>query len=238
MTEKKTEELTLRGKLVKAMGEMQNPTKSKTAEVPTKKGTYTYNYESLDQVLEAIRPALTNNGIGLTQGLKYDAISDKYILETIVFDERESMTLDTRPMRSYDRAQEMGSWETYMRRYALRAAFGLTGEDDDGAAASNAKPYGDVMKGAKVTEMASDKQMNMIYAKLNELADLRGVSKDDAEAALIASKTMNGADMDNLTKQQASNAITLLVDWIAKANNYDELDVYGTSSFEGGQDKA
>ena len=206
------------------MGEMENPTKSKKAEVPTKNGgKYSYNYESLDQVLEAIRPALTNNGIGLTQGLRYDAESDKYILETAVFDENESIILDSRPMRFYDRAQEIGSWETYMRRYALRAAFGLTGEDDDGAAASNAKPYGDMIKGAKVTEMASDKQMNMIYAKLNELADLRGVSKDDAEAALIASKTMNGADMDNLTKQQASDAITLLITWIDKAQPKTEL---------------
>ena len=59
--------------------------------------------------------------------------------------------------------------------------------------------------------------MQMIHAKLNELANLRGVSKEDAIAAVKASKAMNGADMDNLTKQQASDAITLLVAWIAKA---------------------
>lgn len=226
MPEKKTEDqLTLRGKLVKAMGAMENPTKSKTAEVPTKNGgRYSYNYESLDQVLEAIRPALKDNGIGLSQGLKYFDESNGYVLETAVFDENEAMILDVRPMRFYDRAQEVGSWETYMRRYALRAAFGLTGEDDDGEAASNAKPIN--MKKAKVTEMASDKQIKMIHAKLSELADLRGVSKDDAQAALIASKTMNGADMDNLTKQQASDAITLLITWIDKAQPKTEPELY------------
>ena len=38
-------------RLIAAMGEMVNPTKSATAEVPTRSGgRYTYKYETLDQV--------------------------------------------------------------------------------------------------------------------------------------------------------------------------------------------
>ena len=228
MTEKKDE----RGfyqRLIDAMKEMENPTKSKQG--------YNYKYETLEQLLGIIRPALAKNNLMLTQRQTVMPGVEGWCLETVVFDDAgEKLIMDSRHMPIAKDAQAQGSWETYLRRYALRTAFGLTGEDDDGAA-TLPKNSG-VMNGAKITEMASDKQMNMIHAKLSELADLRRVSKDEAEAALIASKTMKGADLDNLTKQQASDAITLLITWIDKASNYDELDVYGTSSFEGGQDKA
>ena len=230
MTEKK-DERGFYARLIDAMKEMENPIKEKQA--------YKYKYETLEQLLGIIRPALAKNGLMLTQRQNRITVVDDdcWFLQTVVFDETgKEEIMDTRYMPIANDAQAQGSWETYLRRYALRTAFGLTGEDDDGAATLS-KNSG-IMNGAKITEMASDKQMNMIHAKLSELADLRGVTKDDAETALIASRTMNGADMDNLTKQQASNAITLLVDWIAKASNHDQLDVYGTSSFEGGQDKA
>ena len=210
MPEKKTEEKDERGfyaRLIDAMKEMENPTKSKQA--------YKYKYETLEQVLGVIRPSLAKNGLMLTQCQK--DIDERQILETYVFDANgEKLLMDSRPIPTCDDAQKQGSWETYLRRYSLRTAFGLTGEDDDGEATLQKNNSG-VMKGAKVTEMASYKQMQMIHAKLNELADLRGVSKEDAIAAVKASKTMNGADMDNLTKQQASDAITLLISWIDKA---------------------
>ena len=114
----------LKSRLVDAMADMVNPQKTKTAKVPTKSGgSYQYKYESLDQVLAAVRPPLMER---------------KIALETVVFDGSEEIVLDTRPMRDSPDAQASGSWETYMRRYALRSAFGLAGEDDDGAAAAGA----------------------------------------------------------------------------------------------------
>ena len=214
MTDKK-DERGFYARLIDAMKEMENPTKSKQA--------YKYKYETLEQVLGVIRPALAKNGLMLTQCQVKDPMSGRQVLETHVFDANgKEITMDSRPIPTCDDAQKQGSWETYLRRYALRTAFGLTGEDDDGEATLQ-KNNNDVMKGAKITEMASDKQMKMIHAKLSELADLRGVSKGDAEAALIASKTMNGADIDNLTKQQASDAITLLITWVDKAQPKTEL---------------
>lgn len=214
-------------RLIDAMKEMENPTKSKTAKVPTKSGReFSYNYETLDDVLSIVRPALAKNGLMLTQRQnRINGVDDDcWFLQTVVFDETgKEEVMDTRYMPIAGDAQAQGSWETYLRRYALRTAFGLTGEDDDGAATVKNLGGGSFVKDAKVTEMASDKQMKMIHAKLSELADLRGVSKDDATDALIASKTMNGSDMDNLTKQQASDAISQLIVWIDKARPKTEL---------------
>lgn len=128
----------LRTRLIEAMAEMANPAKSNKATVPTKSGrTYTYNYESLDQVLAAIRPPLMVHGIGLTQPMDWNEVTGCWVLRTVVFDAEERLELDVRPVYPTADAQTSGSFETYMRRYALRSAFGLCGEDDDGQVATN-----------------------------------------------------------------------------------------------------
>lgn len=128
---------TIRARLMAAMAEMYNPKKSETATVPTKGGgNYSYRYETLEQLLEIVRPALMAHGLGLTQGVR--RIDGTWSLVTSVFDGEDSLALDERPMRDFPGAQDAGSWETYMRRYALRSAFGLCGEDDDWAAAQRA----------------------------------------------------------------------------------------------------
>jgi hypothetical protein len=128
---------TIRARLMAAMAEMDNPKKSETVTVPAKGGgKYSYRYETLEQLLEIVRPALMAHGLGLTQGVR--RIDGTWSLVTSVFDGEDSLALDERPMRDFPGAQDAGSWETYMRRYALRSAFGLCGEDDDGAAAQRA----------------------------------------------------------------------------------------------------
>ena len=77
------------------------------------------------------------------------------------------------------------------------------------------------MKGAKVTEMASDKQMSMVHAKLDQLAKLRGATKDDAANGLL--RKIQADSIDNLTKRQASDAITQLIAWLDRAQPKDEL---------------
>lgn len=128
-------EESLSSRLIAAMADMQNPTKSKTASIPTKNGnSYKYKYETLDQVLGVVRPALAEHGLALTQQQTWSENTSSYVLRTVVFDSDEERLMDERPLHDYPDAQAAGSWETYMRRYALRTAFGLAGEDDDGAA--------------------------------------------------------------------------------------------------------
>lgn len=229
MTEKK-DELSFNRRLMNAMAEMVNPTKSKTAKVPTKSGKeYSYNYESLDQVLAVVRPALVNNGLMLVQGIRWHEPSNGYVLETGAMSEDETRILDTRPMHSANDAQAEGSWETYMRRYALRTAFGLTGEDDDGAATKVAKNQNttskrntDVMQGAKVTEMASDALMGKIEEKILELANLKGKSGAEVKEALMQNKNLKGVPFTAMTKAEANTALSLLVKWIGQAQPVED----------------
>lgn len=116
-------------KLLEASKAMHNPTLDAVGQV----GKRTYKYASLASILKAVRPALLERGLVLTQGIAEGVIAR---LETRVIDAEsgESTVLDSRYIPDNDDAQRFGSFETYMRRYALLSAFGLVGaEDDDGA---------------------------------------------------------------------------------------------------------
>ena len=231
MAETKKDDRSFNKRLIDAMAEMENPTKSKQA--------YKYKYETLEQVLGIVRPALLNNGLMLFQSVKWDTRTNGFILETGVFGEDESRTMDERPFHTCSDAQAEGSWETYMRRYALRTAFGLTGEDDDGEATKpnnnqnpaskrNTAASSDVFKGAKATEMASDELMERLNVKIAELAELRGVQLDKVIGSLMRSNAMKDArDYNSLTKDQANAALCQLIAWTDKASaeHYEDKDI-------------
>lgn len=201
---------TFNKRLMDAMAEMENPTKSKTAKVPTKSGKeFSYNYESLDQVLAVVRPALTAHGLMLVQGIKWHEPSNGYVLETGAMDDTEVRIMDTRPIPSCNDAQAEGSWETYKRRYALRTAFGLTGEDDDGEATK--KP--------KKPKTISPNQSQAITEECALFAEKKGKTVDEVWKALASSNTAKGhgvaanAKIDGLTYEQAGELLNVVRNW-------------------------
>lgn len=126
----------------KAYAEMHNPVLDATGNVQTKSGAkYSYRYASLNSVLNAVRPILTANNLALIQGAQFyeahDTRKGYAVLTTkLTNPEGETLELDTRILHSTENAQQFGSYETYMRRYALLSAFGLVGEEDDDGAAT------------------------------------------------------------------------------------------------------
>ena len=183
-------------RLIEAMGEMVNPTKSAPAEDPTRSGgRYTYKYETLDQVLAAVRPPLIKNGIGLTQKQVWDETTQQYVLQTIVFDAENHRILDQRPILPFTDAQACGSWETYLRRYALRTAFALAGEDDDGNQTNHTL--------GKTTKQKPVERRKKLLARVTQLRTTlmeRGLSEDGLNAYLIATYEVDSAD--KLTDEQ------------------------------------
>jgi len=116
-------------------------------------GGRSYNYATLEDILQAIRPALDENDLFLSQPIRY--IDGRYFVETLIFDSKGSvLELGVTPIISKvemtrkdgtpyakEDAQTLGSGMTYARRYGLVSALGLiSDEDDDGQLASIASP--------------------------------------------------------------------------------------------------
>lgn len=100
-----------------------------------KKG-YGYNYADLGSVLEISRPLLVKHGLAVTQLCGTEG--DKITVETVLMHSSGQwissvLAFASQAAKGMTAAQAAGSVITYMRRYALTAALGITQTDDDGA---------------------------------------------------------------------------------------------------------
>lgn len=129
------------GALAAAQGEFGEVERTLEAKIATRSGPgYTYEYESLADVLAAVRPALSKQGLALMQFPFTRQAS--VVVRTLVahssgqwiYNELVASIVDTAP-------QSIGSGITFLRRYAVKSMLGLAaGHDDDGATASRPAP--------------------------------------------------------------------------------------------------
>lgn len=120
------------GALAKAHAEFKPIKKTKTAVIPTQKGTFTYSYADLADVIDATRSGLSAHGLVVTQLVAQRQLCTKLLHESGEFFES---SID---MPTFARPQELGSWLTYVRRYMRSAILDIASEEDDDGQSANA----------------------------------------------------------------------------------------------------
>ncbi|MFD1441226.1 ERF family protein [Lacticaseibacillus hegangensis] len=98
-------------------------------------------YSDLSAVIKSIDAATANTGLSWTQDVRNDP--NGVTVQTIIFhDSGEFIEFSPLTMPTgKGTAQDVGSAETYARRYTLQTAFGLVGDaDDDANSASSRAP--------------------------------------------------------------------------------------------------
>jgi hypothetical protein len=135
MTDKTTKHATIAAALAAAQAAMGRAAKS--ANNPHFKS----KYADLSSVMDACMPALTSNGIAVTQPVKRE--DGEIVLYTILHHADSDQTLDDGGLPLIVNKRDMqglGSALTYARRYGLMAMAGISADDDDGNAAAAAAP--------------------------------------------------------------------------------------------------
>lgn len=191
---------TLAEALCAAQGQMQNPKKDKTAKVRTRTGgEYTYNYTTLDAVLDVVRPALNENGVFLSQ--RSEVAENGMLLQTAVMYGDSVQVLDVTPYQYDSDPQEFGKRETYARRYSLLKAFGLAGDDDtDGDTGSGGTTPPSPRATAKRKPDDKRKKMLARIAQLKAKLMERGLTEEGLDACLPARYKVDS--IDKLTDEQ------------------------------------
>lgn len=110
--------------LAKAQAAMVSPKKNGVGQIGTRK----YAYATLDDVLDAIKPPLNENGLFLTQRTVNG--ENCLFIQTIVGHGSETLLLDEEPYEYDPNPQEYGKRETYAKRYGLCKAFAIVGDED------------------------------------------------------------------------------------------------------------
>lgn len=122
-----------------AQAEMPAITKDKTVDFTSQKGRTTYKHATLGHIEKTVKPVLAKHGLHYRYNTKSEP--DRMTVTCIVahrfghFEENTlSAPLDTSGNKNP--IQAIGSTQTYLQRYTLMAALGLSAsEDDDGKAA-------------------------------------------------------------------------------------------------------
>ena len=117
----------LAGALAKAQGIMGGVAKGKTNPF------YKSSYADISDCLNACLPALSKNGLAISQGNRFCNTTGYYITTLLLHESGQWLKSEIRiPLTNKKDAQEIGSACTYGRRYGLTAMVGLAQVDDDG----------------------------------------------------------------------------------------------------------
>lgn len=123
--------------LARAQGNFDQVKKSGKANIPTKSGTYSYNFAKLSDVLSATVPALNAEGIYFSQHPNYSLSSNGAmvtIVSTLSHKSGASISHESIPLfYNMNDAKQAGSVMTYLRRYGACQLLGIEGDDDDDA---------------------------------------------------------------------------------------------------------
>jgi hypothetical protein len=122
--------------LAKAKESIKAPTKTKVGKVSgmSKSGkSYEYEYRYADRadVIEAYREALSKNGLILTHGVDTIGESLHMVLVSRLVHSGGGELVSRIPIPQVKDAQALGSYLTYLERYAACALLDIAAEDDD-----------------------------------------------------------------------------------------------------------
>lgn len=146
--------------LAKAQAEIQNP------KFDSQNPHYKNKFASLAAVRNAIVPAFAKHGLSLIQELTTTPEHCISCLTMILHSSGQHMRIGPLVMpASKADAQGYGSAATYARRYALLAAAGVVGEEDDDAEAA-VKPSGN-----GTTQYVNEQQVADLRALIEEVGE-------------------------------------------------------------------
>lgn len=201
----------------KAQSEFQPIERRSTAQV----GTRHYKYADLAAVLAAVRPALTANGLAITQ-----SVEGQEVVTRLIHSSGQSLCGRCPLVMDEGRRgpQALGSALTYSRRYGLSALLGVASEeDDDGQAAQGnqrgAKPTCDASNKPSTRKpppttgkedwqkkAATEKQLKMLWTLWRE----SGYTEDDMK------KVLKGYNVES-TKHLTGGEVSKLIDDLKSA---------------------
>jgi len=127
--------------LAKAQGELENPTRDRTAKITGDK-PYQYKYADLASVLDAIRPVLSKHGIAIVQPPVMVSQNRLEVVTTLIHKSGEWIASSLGIDLTDKRPQSVGVAITYLRRYQAQAIAGVASEEDDDAQGSDVQVSG------------------------------------------------------------------------------------------------
>lgn len=164
------------------------------------------SFTTLGNLLGKVRPVLNRHGLSVIQLPARGEDGAPVLRTTIMHASGERIEADAPLLLTKQDPQGQGSAITYMRRYALAAALGISDQDDDDGNAGSAAPQ------ATATAQTRKPSERPITGKqkglINALSEKAGLSADEQKA--ILGWLGGSAVLDRITSKRASDVIDAL----------------------------
>jgi hypothetical protein len=181
-----------------AKAEIPPIVKNRVVEFATDKGLTSYRHEDLAGIARVIDPILSKHG--LSYRFRTTSNPNEPICVTCIvshrlgYSEENSLTAGRDESGRKNSIQAIGSTITYLQRYTLKAALGLSASHDDDGRAASEHDDGPITSEqvdeliALADEVRADKAKFCKFYKIDSFADIRASKFEAAKAALNAKR--------------------------------------------------
>lgn len=168
------------------------------------KRTYTYFYAPLDEIRDAVKPALTEHGLSVSQGCRDGALHTLLMHRSGEWIESSDFMPPALDPKAY------GSELSYRRRYALTSILGLaTEDDDDGERAEDDHAIKHAPARAAQPGRLTDSDRADHLSAIDAAADLYALQEAFNRAYRAAHSLSDKSSLDILTRAKDSRKAVL-----------------------------
>ncbi|MDP0925690.1 ERF family protein [Paracoccus onubensis] len=189
--------------LASARKDMPTIVKDAVVDFTSSKGRTHYKHETLAGIAKQIDPILAANGLSYRfRTGQQNGVSVTCIIEH-VHGHLEETTLSASPDQSGNKNgfQAIGSAVTYLQRYTLKAALGLSAEVDDDAQSAAPRDIG--RQGSEVHERPQPVDMSRRADNMIAALKRNGVTEADSEKFKASFAEMRSSDSENAARVEA-----------------------------------
>ncbi len=188
-----------------------------------------YNYRSAEDIIEAVKPLLKDNGLFLNMSDDVVLIGDRYyikatvkVVDIVTGDSvsASAMAREAAVKKGMDDSQVTGTASSYARKYALNGLFAID-DNKDPDTNEYARQTAQSSTGAKPKQQAytstgtADEMLRKAKHALNEAIKRTGVS--GAELSALCAVKFGKATSKELTTGELSQLAAHLEEWVAEA---------------------
>lgn len=182
--------------IASAKAEIAPIIKNREVDFTSPKGRTNYRYEDFAGVARAVDPVLGKYGLSYrfraTSNVNEPIVVTCILSHRLGHFEETTLTAGRDDSGNKNSIQGIGSTITYLQRYSLKAALGLSvSNDDDGSTADNPETINEIQLGiirSLIVEVAADIPKFCKYMKVGRIEEIPSRRYDDAVRALEAKR--------------------------------------------------
>ena len=180
-----------------------------------------YDYRSAEDIIEAVKPLLKENGLFLTMSDDIVQIGDRYYVKATVSVtdivtgesvQTSALAREAAQKKGMDESQVTGTASSYARKYALNGLFAIDDTKD-----ADTDQYQQQTSGAGRAQKlkAPDEEMTKAKRKLKAEVDRIGCTWDEVRA--ISGLQLGKTETKEMSADEVSNLASNLEKWIEES---------------------